>query len=103
MKKEVYLTKRTKIKKLKIIEMFIRNMPQYMKEKYQRLLHIVKSVLTLVPETSTRSKEDLKFADLIEDLFYIEDEYSSEDEIPFYMLPADDTNVELELNIDKLF
>jgi hypothetical protein len=102
-KEKIALTARTKKKRIQMAELCIRSMPQYMKEKYQRLLMIVKFVLTTIPETNNKNTEDLRFSDLIEDLFYIEEEYSSEDEIPFQLMEPDSTRVEIQLNIENIF
>jgi len=100
MSKQVYLTARTKHKRIKMAEMCIRNMPRYMKEKYQRLLHIVIYIFTLIPETKHSNVEDLKFSNLIEDLFFIDEDYSSEEEIPFPLLFVDPDEVKMEFSFD---
>jgi hypothetical protein len=101
--KEVFLTSKTKIKRIKMAELCIKTMPKYMKAKYQRLLLICKLVLKMVPEVSDTRREDLRFANVMEDLFLLDEEGSDEDLLPIYTLLPDTDEVEMELDLTKIF
>jgi hypothetical protein len=101
--KEVFLTSKTKAKRIRMAELCIKTMPKYMKAKYQRLLLICKLVLKTVPEVSDSRREDLRFASKMEDLFLIEEDSSDEELLPIYTLLPDTDEVEMELDLTKIF
>nr|UUW20945.1 MAG: protein of unknown function DUF1978 [Sanya bunya-like virus 5] len=101
--KEVFLTKKTKIKRIRMAELCIKTMPNYMKAKYQRLLMLCKLVLKTIPEVSDTRREDLRFASIFEDLFMLDEEGSDEELLPLYSLLPDTDEVEMELDLTKIF
>jgi hypothetical protein len=101
--KEVFLTSKTKLKRVRMAELCIKTMPKYMKAKYQRLLLICKMILKTIPEVSDARREDLRFASVMEDLFLLDEEGSDEDLLPLYTLLPDTDEVEMELDLTKIF
>jgi hypothetical protein len=101
--KEIFLTQKTKTKRIRMAELCIKTMPKYMKAKYQRLLIICKFVLRTIPEVSDTRREDLRFASIMEDLFMLDEESSDEELLPIYTLIPDTDEVEMELDLSKIF
>jgi len=99
--KNIFLTKKTKRMKIRTADLYIKCMPRYMKEKYQRLLLIVKAFLAILPETNDERKQDHRFSSMIDDLFYFEDDSDSDSDLSFGSLYPDYDQVQMEPEIDN--
>jgi len=86
---EIGITKQIKKMRLRFAETQIRCMPQQMRNKYNKLYLIVKSIICSLPTVNTMSNISMEFALDIDNLFDIDNEIMEEFEISGLDLAAD--------------
>jgi hypothetical protein len=103
MNREIRLSEKTKRNKIKIFKMLTESMPLYMRSKYRKLVSIICSIFDSLPDCTYRHHEDFEFVNVIENLFFLEEEDSQSDSEASHDMRPDPEFIRMQTDIDILF